>query len=89
MNVLKHVDNHMDDLILDLQKLIQQPSVSAKNEGIEECAKLVKKLLKSSGVKSEILRLKKGVDPIVFGEIIMMFSLLNLLIYGMTLLLAE
>ena len=69
MNVLKHVDNHMDDLISDLQKLIQQPSVSAKNEGIEECAKLVKKLLKSSGVKSEILRLKKGVAPIVFGEI--------------------
>ncbi len=59
MNVLKYVDNHMDDLILDLQKLIQQPSVSAKNEGIEECAKLVKKLLKSSGMKSEILRLKK------------------------------
>ena len=69
MNVLKHVDNHMGDLISDLQKLIQQPSVSAKNEGIEECAKLVKKLLKSSGVKSEILRLKKGVAPIVFGEI--------------------
>ena len=40
MNVLKHVDNHMDDLISDLQKLIQQPSVSAKNEGIEKCAKL-------------------------------------------------
>ena len=69
MNVLKHVDNHMDGLISDLQKLIQQPSVSAKNEGIEECAKLVKKLLKSSGVKSEILRLKKGVAPIVYGEI--------------------
>ena len=59
MNVLKHVDNHMGDLISDLQKLIQQPSVSAKNEGIEECAKLVKKLLKSSGVKSEILRFPK------------------------------
>ena len=43
MNALKHVDSHMDDLISDLQKLIQQPSVSAKNEGIEECAKLVKK----------------------------------------------
>ena len=69
MNVLKHVDNHMDGLISDLQKLIQQPSVSAKNEGIEECAKLVKKLLKTSGVKSEILRLKKGVAPIVYGEI--------------------
>ena len=69
MNVLKHVDAHMDDLISDLQKLIQQPSVSAKNEGIEECAKLVQKLLNSSGIKSEILRLKKGVAPIVFGEV--------------------
>ena len=59
----------MDDLILDLQTLIKQPSVSAKNEGIEECAKLVQKILKKSGIKSELLRLKKGVAPIVFGEI--------------------
>ena len=69
MNALKHVDSHMSELISDLQKLIQQPSVSAKNEGIEECAKLVKTILKSSGLKSEILRLKKGVAPIVFAEI--------------------
>ena len=69
MNTLKHVDTHMGELISDLQKLIQQPSVSAKNEGIEECAKLVKILLKSSGLKSEILRLKKGIAPIVFAEI--------------------
>ena len=36
MNVLKHVDSHMSELISDLQKLIQQPSVSAKNEGIDD-----------------------------------------------------
>ena len=65
----KHVDSHMDELVSDLQMLIRQPSVSAKNEGIEECAVLVQKLLKKSGVKSEILRLKKGVAPIVYGEI--------------------
>jgi len=69
MNTLKHVDSNLDNLISDLQMLIRQPSVSAKNEGIEECAKLVKKLLKKSGLKSEILRLKKGVAPIVYGEI--------------------
>lgn len=69
MNPLKHVDSHMDSLVTDLQMLIRQPSISAKNEGIEECAKLVNKLLKKSGVKSEILRLKKGVAPIVYGEI--------------------
>ena len=69
MNTLKHIDSNLDNLISDLQILIRQPSVSAKNEGIEECAKLVKKLLKKSGLKSEILRLKKGVAPIVYGEI--------------------
>jgi len=69
MNALRHVDSNMNNLISDLQTLIRQPSVSAKNEGIEECAKLVKKLLKKSGLKSEILRLKKGVAPIVYGEI--------------------
>jgi len=69
MDALKHVDSNINNLISDLQTLIRQPSVSAKNEGIEECAKLVKKLLKKSGLKSEILRLKKGVAPIVYGEI--------------------
>jgi len=69
MNATKYVDSHMDDLISDLQTLIRQPSVSAKNEGIEKCAKLVQKILKKTRVQSEILRLKKGVAPIVFGEI--------------------
>ncbi len=69
MDALKHVDSNINNLISDLQTLIRQPSVSAKNEGIEECAKLVKKLLKKSGLQSEILRLRKGVAPIVYGEI--------------------
>ncbi len=68
MDALKHVDSNINNLISDLQTLIRQPSVSAKNEGIEECAKLVKKLLKKSGLKSEILRLRKGIAPIVYGE---------------------
>ena len=69
MNTLKHVDSNMKNLISDLQTLIRQPSVSAKNEGIEECAKLVKKLLAKSGIRAEILRLKKGVAPVVYGEL--------------------
>jgi len=69
MNPIKHVDSHMNNLISDLQTLIRQPSVSAKNERIEECAKLVQTLLKNSGINSELLRLKKGVAPLVYGEI--------------------
>ena len=68
MHPLKYIDTHMNNLISELQTLIQQPSVSAKNEGIEECAQLVKKILEKSGIPSEILRLK-NVAPIVYGEI--------------------
>ena len=63
------VDKHMNTLLKDLQTLIRQPSISAKNEGIEECAILVSKLLKKAGVSSEILRLNKTAAPLVFGEI--------------------
>ena len=67
--ILKFVDDHLNESISDLQTLIRQPSVSAKNEGIEKCANLVKKMLAKSGIKSELLYLKKGVAPIVYGEI--------------------
>ena len=46
------VDKHMNTLLKDLQTLIRQPSISAKNEGIEECAILVSKLLKKAGAVS-------------------------------------
>ena len=69
MNSIKYIDANMDGLISDLQLLIRQPSVSAKNEGIEECAMLVQKLLKKSGIKSEVLRLKKNIAPVVYGEV--------------------
>jgi len=68
MYPLKYIDAHMDNLISELQTLIQQPSVSAKNEGIQECAQLVKSILKKAGIKSEILSLK-NFPPIVYGEI--------------------
>ena len=68
-SILKAVDSQMNLLVKDLQILIRQPSVSAKNEGIEECALLVKKLLQQNGIKSELLRLNKKTAPIVYGEI--------------------
>src|SRR5574338_1523663 len=69
MKVLQHVDKNMKGLITDLQTLIRQPSVSAKNEGLEECARLVTKIMNRSGIKSEILRLGNKIPPVVFGEV--------------------
>ncbi len=69
MQVLQYVDNNMTRLISDLQTLIRQPSVSAKNEGLEECARLVGKIMRNSGIRSEILYLQKGIPPVVYGEV--------------------
>ena len=66
---LLFVDKHRNELLNDLQTLIKQPSISAKNEGIEECSILVSKMLKKAGVTSEILRLNKNAAPLVFGEV--------------------
>ena len=66
--VIRHVDRNMDSLVSDLRMLIRQPSVSAKNQGIEQCAILVSRLLKKSGISSQILRLG-GVAPLVYGEV--------------------
>ena len=66
--VLQHVDKNMNTFVNDLCILIQQPSVSAKNQGIKKCANLVKNMLKKSGIKAEILS-AKNYPPIVYGEI--------------------
>ncbi len=67
--ILKHVDSNMKNLVSELQTLIRQPSISAKNEGLEECAQLVKRTLQKAGIRSQILRLGKNIPPLVYGEL--------------------
>lgn len=65
----KYVDENFSNLISDLQKLIQQPSVSAKNVGLEECTRLIVQMMKNSGIRTEILRIKNGIPPAIYGEV--------------------
>jgi len=64
--VLQHVDKNMNVLVKDLRVLIQQPSISAKNQGIKKCANLVKNTLKKSGINAEILSIR-DYSPVVNG----------------------
>ncbi|MEC9033357.1 MAG: M20/M25/M40 family metallo-hydrolase [Thermoproteota archaeon] len=66
---IEFIDKNKNSLLKDLQTLIHQPSISAKNEGIKECSILVSKILKKSGIKSEILQLGKNAAPLVYGEV--------------------
>ncbi len=65
------VDAEMPGLVSDLQTLIRQPSVSAKKQGLVECANLVAEIMRKSGIASEVLYLDdKSIPPIVYGEVL-------------------
>lgn len=64
-----YVDKNFSRLLSDLQRLIQQPSVSAKNMGLEECSRLIVQMMKKSGIHAELLYTKRGVPPAIYGEV--------------------
>src|SRR6266487_3529755 len=76
-SVSEAVDSEMEGLISDLQTLIRQPSISAKKQGLNECAVLVSQIMIRAGIKSEVLNLgrhdsnqrKEDIAPIVYGEV--------------------
>jgi acetylornithine deacetylase/succinyl-diaminopimelate desuccinylase-like protein len=65
--VYKHIDAKADDFVEDLVKLVKQPSVSAKGEGVEACAKLVDEMMQEIGLSTKIFRGEKG-NTVVYGE---------------------
>ena len=54
--------NH--DAITDLQTLIRQPSVSAKNQGLVECANLVSQIMRNAGIETKPLYLSNNNNSI-------------------------
>ena len=64
----KYVNENLDRFAKDVMRLVSQRSVSARKEGIEECAGLVEKMLKETGADARILRIE-GAAPLVYGEI--------------------
>jgi acetylornithine deacetylase/succinyl-diaminopimelate desuccinylase-like protein len=67
-----------DDAITDLQDLIRQPSVSAKNQGLVACANLVVRIMRKAGIDTKLLYIddalkaeKEGISspPLVYGEV--------------------
>lgn len=61
-----YIDQHVDGWMEELARLCAIPSVSARHEGIDECAALVKQLLDARGFSTEIS--STAGHPVVFGE---------------------
>lgn len=61
-----YLNSHMDESITELSRLCAQPSVSAQNWGLAECADLVAEMLLKRGFKTQIM--PTGGAPVVFAE---------------------
>lgn len=61
-----YLEKNMDRSIAELSKLVAQPSISAQNIGLKECAQLVAGMLKARGFKSIIMDTEGA--PVVFAE---------------------
>jgi acetylornithine deacetylase/succinyl-diaminopimelate desuccinylase-like protein len=71
--VYSHIDNNFDKYVTALQTYLRQPSISAKGEGIEECASLTASFLKNVNAKVKIEKYDTPPPnpkyPIVYGKI--------------------
>jgi len=62
-----YIDAHLSESVAELSKLVSQPSVSAQNWGLLDCAELVAAMLKQRGFQTQVLA--TGGAPVVFGEL--------------------
>jgi acetylornithine deacetylase/succinyl-diaminopimelate desuccinylase-like protein len=66
--VREYVHENQDRFLKDIARLVAQPSISAKNEGVEECALLVKKMIEEVGGTVRMLKID-GAPTLVYGEV--------------------
>jgi acetylornithine deacetylase/succinyl-diaminopimelate desuccinylase-like protein len=62
----RFIEEHRDQSIAELTRLVAQPSVAAQGWGMEACAQLVAEMLKARGFAVEIL--PTGGHPVVVAE---------------------
>lgn len=80
-DIYAYIDAHADESIRDLQRLVQQPSISAQGVGLEECATLVRDMMLADGLDARLYDLDGG-PPVVYGAMASPRSAKTLLCYS-------
>jgi len=78
--VHRYIDDHRQEALETLEGLIRQPSISAQNTGVKECAQYLAALLRRFGIAAEII--PTATQPVVYGEILRDPQAYTLLCYG-------
>jgi acetylornithine deacetylase/succinyl-diaminopimelate desuccinylase-like protein len=79
--VFDWIDAHREEAIADLQRLVQQPSISAQKIGLHECADLVVELMHNDGLDAKAYPLQDG-PPCVIGSMPSKSSTKTMLAYA-------
>ena len=77
---IEHARAHRDDDLRDLFTLPSQPSISAQNIGVQECANLEEALLNDAGFSTR--RLDAPGHPVIYGEWLGAAGKPTILFYG-------
>ena len=64
----KHIDDRLDEHIRRVQEFLRQPSVSAENYGVRECAILLRNYFEELGCKVAKVMETGGPHPVVYAE---------------------
>jgi acetylornithine deacetylase/succinyl-diaminopimelate desuccinylase-like protein len=78
--VLTLADQRKEEYLEQLFKILRQKSISSQNDGVKECAELIKDYIEEIGIDTRIIE-SKG-NPIIYGEIVSDPSKFTLLLYG-------
>lgn len=81
-DVFAYVARHRQRFIDELCQLLRQPSISAQNVGVEECAELVRGFVAAAGVDARLV--PTAGHPVVFGERRTPGATRTVLMYGTT-----
>ena len=63
-----YAESHRDKFVRTLKELVNQPSISAQNVGLKECAELVRNKIKDLGFNTKLIPVA-GAPSVVYGEL--------------------
>ncbi|HYM68314.1 MAG TPA: M20/M25/M40 family metallo-hydrolase, partial [bacterium] len=78
--VHRYIDEHRGEALETLKGLVRQPSISAQDIGVKECARYLADVLHGLGIPAEVIPTET--QPIVYGEITRDPQAYTLLCYG-------
>ncbi|MFS0688843.1 M20/M25/M40 family metallo-hydrolase [Sporosarcina sp. 179-K 8C2 HS] len=79
-NLQEIIEKNREAYIEKLFTLLRQKSISTQNDGITECAQLLKEMMGELGITAKIMKTEG--HPVVFGEMMKDENFFTLLIYG-------